>query len=258
LGVTTSLPQTTSSTNKATINFNCTFLSGGKITVIYTGAGPTVYTTSLKGFGSGGGTINTASSTYDNLIINGTGTAKIGLGTGVLKTDSALTTSSSTTFANATTTTTIGTNWQNDAAATITGGTGNTSIVGNLNNDGTMNMASVNITIGANYTNTGFFAQTPLASDPTIVSPAATNTTYFTSASPVLQNTTSTDITNFNNLVFTGGATGTTSFTGSGAFSISSLGVIQIKTGGATLQTNGVLTLMSDGSSTATVAAIPS
>lgn len=257
LGTATSLPQN-GTFNKATINFDGTGTSGGKITVIYTGASPTIYTSSLKGFGPGGPTINSGSN-YDNLIINGTGTAVIGLGStaGSLKTDSTFTTAINATFANASTTTTIGTNWQNNAAATITGGAGTTTIGGNLNNDGTMNMASGNISIGGNYNNTGYFAQAPLASDPTATSPVATNTTYFTSASPVLTNSTSSDITNFNNLVFTGGATGTPSFAGSGGFSISSVGAMQIKTGGTTLQTNGLLTLMSDATSTATVTALP-
>jgi hypothetical protein len=256
LGTTNPLPQN-GTFNKATINFNGTSLSGGKITVIYTAANPTIYTSSLKGFGPGGPTINSGPN-YDNLIINGTGTAVIGLGStaGILKTDSAFTTSINTTFASAPTTTTIGTNWQNDATATITGGAGTTTVNGNINNDGTMNMATGNLTIGSNYTNTGTFTQAPLASDPTVASPVATNTTYFTGASPVLKNLTSSDITNFNNLVFTSATAGTPSIIGSGDFGIASTGVLQLKTTNSTLQVSGLLTLKSDASSTATVAAI--
>jgi hypothetical protein len=192
LGAGPSLPQN-GTFNKASINFNGTSTSGGKITVIYTGATPTIYTSSLKGFGPGGGTI-TSGANYDNLIINGTGTANIGLAAvaGVLKTDSALTTSSNTTFANATTTTTVGTNWQNDATATITFGAGATSIVGSLNNDGAMNMASGNIGIGVNYTNTGTFtASTGLV-------------TFNGSGAQILTDVTPAG-TNFNNVTFTNG-----------------------------------------------------
>jgi hypothetical protein len=149
------LPAQVGGNNIATVNFNGN-RPGGKVSVYYTGANPTVYTTSLVGFGTGGGTIVTSTPQYDNLIINGTGTATIGSGAsaGVLVLDSALTTSSNTTFANATTTTTVGTNWQNDATATITGGAGTTTIGGNLINAGIMNMASGDITVGAFTQNT--------------------------------------------------------------------------------------------------------
>jgi hypothetical protein len=255
--IATPLPQT-GVLNMATVNFNGTSLSGGKATVIYTAASPTVYTTSTKGFGSGGGTINTNASTYDNLVVNGSGTATIGAGAtaGILMLDSILTTSSNTTFANAATTTTVGTNWQNDATSTITGGTGTTSIVRSLTNAGVMNMVSGNITIGSNYTNTGTFTQAAAASDPTLTSPVPTNTTYFTSTLPVLKNTLATNITTFNNLVFTGGSTTAASLTGSGQFIIASKGVLLLKTTGITLQANGLLTLKSDALSSAAVATI--
>ncbi|QEM10168.1 hypothetical protein [Mucilaginibacter rubeus] len=139
----------------ASVNFNGSSTTGGKCTVIYTAASPTVYTTSTAGFGTGGGTINTSIAQYDNITINGSGTAQIGTGTGVLRIDSILTTSTPATFANASTSTIVGTDWNN--TSTITGGAGTTDINRDLNNSGTMAMGAGNVTIARNYTNTGTF-----------------------------------------------------------------------------------------------------
>ncbi|WP_114937999.1 hypothetical protein [Mucilaginibacter endophyticus] len=140
----------------ASVNFNGSSTAGGKCTVIYTAASPTVYTTSTAGFGTGGGTINTSIAQYDNVTINASsGTAQIGTGAGTFRIDSVLTTSTPTTFANATTTTIVGTDWNN--TSTITGGAGTTDINRDINNSGTMTMGAGNVTIARNYTNTGTF-----------------------------------------------------------------------------------------------------
>lgn len=142
----------------ASVNFNGSSQSGGggKCTVIYTAASPTVFTTSTAGFGTGGGTINPSIAQYDNITINASsGTAQIGTGTGTLRIDSIFTTSTPATFANATTTSIVGVDWNN--TSTITGGAGTTDINRDLNNSGTMTMGAGNVTIARNYTNTGTF-----------------------------------------------------------------------------------------------------
>ncbi|MEN0052721.1 MAG: hypothetical protein AAGC65_03595 [Mucilaginibacter sp.] len=196
------LPLTVSTTNLSnlsTVNFNGTSLSGGKITVVYTASNPTIYTTSTQGFGTGGGTINAANATYDNLTINATGTSTIGTGTGVLKTDSAITIKTGiVSFAN-NTTTTIGTDWTNNSGTTVNGGQGTTDINGSLSNAGTMTMGTGDLTIAKNYTNTGVF--TP--------NTTALITFDGTTAQTLIDNTAAG--TKFNNVTFSAGTTGATS-----------------------------------------------
>jgi hypothetical protein len=172
--------------------------SGGRVTIHYTGANPTIYTSSFVGFGSGGGSYN-AGPTYDNLVIEGTGTAVIGTSgatnASTLVIDSAFTTTSNVTFATYSTATTVGTDWTN--TATITGGAGITDINGNLaNNAGTMTMGAGALTIAKNYTNTGTFT------------PNASALISFDGTTQTLTDATSTG-TNFYNVTFTGGGTKT-------------------------------------------------
>jgi hypothetical protein len=180
----------------ASVNFNGATTSGGKCTVIYTAAAPTVYTTSTAGFGTGGGTINPAIAQYDNVTINAaSGVAQIGTGAGTFRIDSVLTTSTAATFANATTSTIVGTDWNN--ASTITGGAGATDINRDLNNNlGTMTMGTGAVTIARNYTNTGTFT------------PNASALISFDGTTQTLTDATSTG-TNFYNVTFTGGGTKT-------------------------------------------------
>jgi hypothetical protein len=152
---------------------SCNFYGdhGGKATTIYKGVNPLIYTTSVQGFGPGGGVINSAAATapiYDNLVIQGTGTAVVGGTTAgnpsYLNIDSTLITNSNVSFSNATNTaTTIGVagstaaTWTNNSPAVITGGSGTVDINGTLSNAGTMNMGTGALTISKDYTNTGTF-----------------------------------------------------------------------------------------------------
>jgi hypothetical protein len=191
---------------------SCNFYGdhGGKATVNYKGANPVIYTTSVQGFGPGGGPVNPNAATdrtYDNLIIQGTGTAVIGGTTAgltsYLNIDSTFVTSSNVSFSNATNTTTkvgvagsTAATWTNNSAATVTGGVGAIDINGSLSNVGTMNMGTGALNISKDYTNTGTFT------------PNSTPTITFDGTTQTLTDATATG-TNFYNVTFTGGGTKT-------------------------------------------------
>ncbi|SDP81090.1 hypothetical protein SAMN05428975_2907 [Mucilaginibacter sp. OK268] len=194
---------------------SCNFYGdhGGKATIIYQGTNPLIYTSAYPGFGSGGGNpIGTpaTSPTYDNLVIQGTGTAVVGGAGGsnpaYLTIDSTLTTASNTTFNTVNTTTIIGVvngatgaKWTNNTGVTVTGGAGTIDINGSLSNAGTMTMGTGNLTIAKDYTNAGVF--TP--------NTTALITFDGTAAQTLIDNTTAG--TKFNNVTFTNGTTGATS-----------------------------------------------
>ncbi|WP_426587562.1 beta strand repeat-containing protein [Mucilaginibacter sp. R-33] len=191
---------------------SCNFYGdhGGKATVNYKGANPVIYTTSVQGFGPGGGPVNPNAATdriYDNLIIQGSGTAVIGGTTAgqtsYLNIDSTFTTNSNVSFSNATNTATkvgvagsTAATWTNNSAATITGGTGSIDINGTLSNAGTMNMGTGALNIARNYTNTGTFT------------PNASALISFDGTTQTLTDATATG-TNFYNVTFTTGGTKT-------------------------------------------------
>jgi hypothetical protein len=177
----------------ASVNFNGSHSVGGRTNVYYTGSSPTIYTTSFTGFGSGGGSINSTAQ-YDNLYIQGTGTALVGSGN--LVTDSTLNTSTSTTLNLSTNNPNIniGTDWTNSSI--VTGSTGTIDVNGSLNNSGTMTMGTGALTIAKDYTNTGTFT------------PNATPTITFDGTTQTLTDATATG-TNFYNVTFTGGSTKT-------------------------------------------------
>lgn len=194
----------------ASCNFYGDHNPGGKATVNYKGASPIIYTTSVQGFGPGGGPVNSNAATdptYDNLIIQGTGTAIIGGTTAgqtsYLNIDSTFVTSSNVSFSNATNTATkvgvtgsTAASWTNNSTATVTGGAGSIDINGSLSNAGTMNMGTGALNISKDYTNTGTFT------------PNATPTITFDGTTQTLTDATSTG-TNFYNVTFTGGGTKT-------------------------------------------------
>jgi len=255
---------------------------GGTGTVTYTAASPTIYTTSTAGFGSGGGTIDTTKSAYDNLTIQGSGTATIGgSSVGALKVTGDFTTASPATFSSsAATNTSIGGNWINSSTVTTTSGTtavsgnitnssagnitlgsgnvyvgasvtnsgtfntgsGNVSIDGSVTNSSALTLSSGNVTIGSNYSNTGTFT-------------AGTGTVYFSSASAQSLADNSATGTTLNNVDFKGG--GTKTMSGTGSFAVSSSGILTMEAGNI-LQTGGILTLKSSSTGSATVGAIPS
>ncbi|WP_121811773.1 hypothetical protein [Mucilaginibacter kameinonensis] len=195
----------------SSVNFYGDHNPGGKATVRYTAASPLIYTTATLTFGSGGGAVDAngaTNPTYDNLVIQGTGTAVIGGSTATgytsyLVIDSTLTTNSNTSFSNATNTiTTIGASggtgasWTNAASVTVAGGSGSIDINGTLTNSGTMTMGTGALNIAKDYTNTGTFTAN---STPTITFDGTTQT--LTDAT--------TNGTAFYNVTFTTGGTKT-------------------------------------------------
>ncbi len=273
-------PLGTIPTPNASVNFYGDH--GGTGYVTYTAANPTVYTTSTAGFGSGGGTIDTSKAAYDNLTIQGTGTASIGGSTvGALKVSGDLDTYSPATFSPAgaaPTNTSVAGNWNN--TSTITGGSGTTAITGNIANSGAMSLSSGNVyvgggisnsasltagsgnitvdaslsnsnaltlssgnlSVGGNYTNSGTFT-------------AGSGTVYFNGALAQSLTDNSATGTTLNNVDFSG--VGIKTLAGTGSFAVSSSGVLTMEAA-TTLQSGGILTLNSASTGSATVGAIPS
>ena len=254
-------PQSAAGKNLATINFNGTSAigggTGGDISVYYIAANPTIYTKSTQGFGTGGGTIDLTGPPvpqYDNLYIQGTGTATVNSGSFYVEGTLNTSTTTAVDFDANDPTVNVITSWTN--STTINGGSGATTVGTDLSNTGIINMKAGNLTIGRNYTNTGTFTQTALLNNPAYA--AATNTTTFTGVTPVLSNTNVSNVTTFNNLVFSGSSTSTPAMNGSGPFNIASAGTLLLKTAGAVLTINGSLTLKSDATGTASIAPLPS
>ncbi len=125
-------------------------------------------------------------------------------------------------------------------AATINQGSGNITVTGALTNSGTLNLGSGNLTLNGNYSNSGTYTQ-------------STGTTTFSGTTQSL--TDSGNGTTFNAVTFSGNATKTLS---SGAFAISATGVLTLS-GTSTILAAGtsLLTLNSNASSSASIAAIP-
>jgi hypothetical protein len=212
----------------SSVNFYGDHNPGGKATVRYTAASPLIYTTATLTFGSGGGVTDPSGSTnptYDNLVIQGTGTAVIGGATATgqtsyLNVDSTFTTNSNTSFSNGTNTiTTIGAaggtgaTWTNGASATVTGGSGATTVNGSLSNAGIMNMGTGSLDINASLSNSGTMTMGTgtlnIAKDYTntnTFTPNATPNITFDGTTQTLTDATSTG-TNFYNVTFTGGGT---------------------------------------------------
>ncbi|GAB2687632.1 hypothetical protein GCM10027037_07390 [Mucilaginibacter koreensis] len=229
----------------ASINFNGSGTSGGDVTVRYTGVSPTIYTTSTPGFGSGGGNINTSVATYNNLVVESSGTAVAGTGAGVLKIDKALTTNSPLNLVTYTNTTTIGTNWTN--SSTITGGSGSTDINGSLTNSGTMTMGAGAITIAGNYTNSSIFTQ-------------GTGLITFDGTTAQTLTDNSAQGTTFSKVTFSG-AGAKTMAAGVGNFAVSGTGLLTMVSPAvlnAGTSTAAYLTLLSTAASSATIARMPS
>ncbi|MDR6944610.1 beta strand repeat-containing protein [Mucilaginibacter pocheonensis] len=217
----------------ASCNFYGDRAPGGKATVNYKGANPIIYTTSTVGFGSGGGVVNSNAATdptYDNLIIQGSGTAVIGGttagSTSYLNIDSTFTTYSDVSFSNATNTATkvgatssTAATWTNNSTATITGGSGTIDVNGTLSNAGTMTMGTGALSIAKDYTNTGTFT------------PNATPTITFDGTTQTLTDATATG-TNFYNVAFSGG--GTKSMASGSKFTVAPLYTLSV-TGSSTL-----------------------
>jgi hypothetical protein len=255
---------------------------GGTGTVSYTAASPAIVTTATAGFGSGGGTIDTSKASYDNLVIQATGTATIGgSSVGALKVAGDLDTYSATNFSPSgasATNTSVGGNWNN--TATVTGGSGSTAVTGSVNNSGTLSLSSGILEVGGNLANSSTLAAgsgsitvdgnltnsstVTLSSGSLTVSGNYTNsstftagsgTVYFNGASAEALTDNSTGGTTLNNVDFSGA--GTKTLSGTGSFAVSSSGVLSMEIS-TTLQTGGILTLNSSSTGSATVGALPS
>ena len=255
---------------------------GGSDIVSYTAPNPIIYTTSMPGFGSGGGTIDTTKAIYDFLTIQGSGTANIGTTTlGALKVSGDFTTASPATLnTSGGTNTTVGGNWIN--SSTVTGGSGTTAISGNITNSGALTLGTGSTDVGGNLANTATFnagagniqvdasvtnssALTLAAGDFTVegnytngaggVFTAGTGALNFSGSSAQALVDNSTTGTKLNNVNFSGG--GTKTLSGTGSFATSSSGVLTMAAS-TLLQTGGILTLNSASTGSATVAGIPS
>ncbi|MDF2431403.1 MAG: trimeric autotransporter adhesin, partial [Mucilaginibacter sp.] len=255
---------------------------GGTGTVTYTAADPQITTTSTPGFGSGGANIDTSKASYDNLVIQATGIAKIGGSTvGALKVAGDFNTNSPVTFSPAgasATNTSVGGNWNN--TSTVTGGVGSTAIIGNITNSGAMTLSSGILQVGGNVSNSSTIAAgtgsitidgslsntntLTLSSGALKVAGNYTNSATFTAGSGTVYFNgalaqsladNSTSGTTFNNVDFSGG--GTKTLSGTGSFAVSTIGVLTMQASNI-LQTGGILTLNSASTGSATVAAIPS
>ncbi len=116
-------------------------------------------------------------------------------------------------------------------------------VTGNMANSGTLNLQTGSFTMSGNYTNSGTYTQ-------------GTGSIVFDGQSQVMSDNGSG--TMFTNVFFTGnGGSGNPAVMSSGNFSVSSTGVLNM-VNATSLNANGNLTLNSDATGSATVAAIPS
>ena len=115
-------------------------------------------------------------------------------------------------------------------------------VTGNMANSGTLNLQTGSFSMSGNYTNSGTYAQ-------------GTGNVVFNGQNQVLNDNGSG--TMFTNVYFSGnGGSGNPAIMSSGNFSVSSTGVLNM-VNTTSLNANGYLTLNSDATGSATVAAIP-
>jgi len=115
------------------------------------------------------------------------------------------------------------------------------TVNGDLTNSGKLILGTANLTISGNYTNSGMYSQ-------------STGTTLFNGSSLETLQDASSAGTNFNNVSFSGAGAKTMA---SGVFSVSSTGILTMIGTNSVLASNGNLTLKSDTTGSATVAAVP-
>ena len=127
--------------------------------------------------------------------------------------------------------------------AYVVANSGYVVVTGNMANSGTLNLQTGSFTMSGNYTNSGTYAQ------------GSANMVFNGSNQVLVDNGSG---TMFTNVFFSGnGGSGSPAVMSSGSFSVSSKGVLQM-VGTTSLNANGNLTLNSDATGSATVAAIPS
>ncbi|SEO41185.1 T9SS type A sorting domain-containing protein [Mucilaginibacter sp. OK283] len=144
-------------------------------------------------------------------------------------------------------TVTVTGSWTN--AATVTQDAGSITITGNVTNNsgGTLALGSGNLSIAGNYTNNsgGVYTQ-------------GTGTTYFNGSAAQSLSDVSTTGTVFGKVNFSGTSlSNAKTMSGSGGFAVAGTGTLTMANATTKLDAGGVLTLMSDASSTATVAQMP-
>jgi len=246
------------------VSFNNT---GSLIT--YTGASPTIYTTNAPNTNSG--------VSYKDLLINGTGTAVAESGT--LSVSDNLTTSSNTDLSTNSPTTSVS-NQLIPNAGTITCGSG-TVTAGSMHfTGGNLTAGSGTVTCNGSYTNDGgnfncgsaanakvYFGNTYVNNSGTFTANyTGTSGVYFTGTNLNIQDNTTAGTT-FNNVTFNGGNVGITVSTGAagtGNFYVAATGTLtmgsnaKLTAGSGSAGGAGYLTLMSNATSTATLAQIPS
>jgi hypothetical protein len=216
----------------------------GTSTVYYSGTAQTVYTTNTT-------ILNSSPQTYQNLVLSGAGTKTIDVTTGGTLTvgNSLNTSATSVDFSVYNPVVTIGGSWTNSGG--ITQGSGNITVGGSLTNlsGGTLNLGSGNLSIAANYTNQagGVYSQ-------------STGTTIFNGSGAQALVDNSTTGTTFKAVTFNGGGTATMSAgTNNVNFAVAPTGVLTMSNSSklaAGSTTAAYLTLKSDTTGTATVAAI--
>jgi hypothetical protein len=127
--------------------------------------------------------------------------------------------------------------------AYVTANSGYVVVTGNVANSGTLNLQTGSFTMSGNYTNSGTYTQ------------SGANMVFDGSNQVLVDNSSG---TLFTNVFFSGnGGSANPAVMSSGSFSVSSQGVLNM-VGTTSLNANGKLTLNSDASGSATVAAIPS
>jgi hypothetical protein len=127
--------------------------------------------------------------------------------------------------------------------AYVVANSGYVVVTGNVANSGTLNLQTGSFPMSGNYTNSGTYTQ-------------GSADMFFNGSNQVLIDNGSGTL--FTNVFFSGnGGSGNPAVMSSGNFSVSSLGVLQM-VNATSLNANGHLTLNSDATGSATVAAIPS
>lgn len=155
---------------------------------------------------------------------------------------------------------TVSGDWTN--STTITGGSGNIIVIGNAVNSGNLNQGFGNVEVDGNLTNTGNL--TLGAGSITLYGNYTNSGTYTQSTGNTVFAGTSQTLTDngngtkFNNVYFNGGGGALApAKMASGNFSVSSSGILNVVSG-SYLNANGNLTLNSDATGSATVAALAS
>lgn len=254
----------------------------GTCAVYYNGTNQTVYTNNTT-------CLDNSPTTYQYLVFSGSGTKTVGTASGsTLSVNNSFTNSATTTDLSAfNPTVSIGNNWVN--AGNVTGGSGNITAANLQNISGIISLATGSTTIGSSgiqlsgggitcgggtVTDNGTFQNTGGAltcgsgslifkgdyQNTAGTFTASTGTVYFSGGTQSLYDNTSAGTT-FNKVTFNGSGTSTIS-AGTGNFSVSDTGTLtmtspaKLVAGSTAVGGAGYLTLLSTGTSTATVAAI--